>query len=360
MDRLLHTTGIASPQPIDPEIAAFHAAQRVVDLVVGTPLFRPDVLQRRRHGHVDLPRLRAGGVDLVGFTIATRHPDLRGTLSTPHFWSLGLSARQLASDMAIARALLTRIDGWIATSGGQLRPVRTRTDLEQVGRSGGSVSVFVGVQGGHILEGDLANLVELRDRGVVMVAPAHVMDNALVGSNTGRRSGGLTGYGREAVAEIQRLGMLVDLAHMSGAGIRDTLPLVHRPFLLSHTGFTRLSNAGSRIPGRRFTPRNRNLGEREARMVAEAGGVIGLTLSTRLLGGEGLDAVRRAVDEGLALAGPGQLALGSDMDGALRVVCDAAGLPAVTAALLGGGLDRDTVAALLGGNALRILDAALP
>ncbi len=360
MDRLLHTTAIRSSDPIDPEVAAFHAQQRVVDLVVGTPLFRPDILRRQAHGHVDLPRLREGGVDLVGFTIATRHPDLRGTLSTPHFWSQGLSRRQLTSDMAIARALLDRIGGWMGASRGLLYSVRSRSDLDRVGRPGQGVGVFVGVQGGHALEGDLGNLAELRDRGVLMVAPAHIMDNALVGSNTGRRSGGLTGYGREAVAEIQRLGMLVDLAHMSVAGIEDTLPLLHRPFLLSHTGFTRLSHAGSRIPGRRFTPRHRNLADREARIVAEAGGLIGVTLSTRLLGGDDLDAVRRTVDVGLELAGYRGLALGSDMDGALRMVCDAAGLPAVTAALLRGGLDRETVSALLGGNALAILRATLP
>ena len=360
VDRLLHTTALTSPPGVDAEVAAFHAATPVVDLVVGTPLFRTDLLRRKRHGHVDLPRLEAGGVDLVGFTIATRHPDLRGTLSTPHFWSLGLSRSERATDMAICGAFLDRIEAWVEASAGRLRRVTSRADLSTLSRPRSGVGIFVGVQGGHVLDGEPANVERLRDRGVRMLALAHVMDNALVGSNTGRRKHGLTGLGREVIAEAERVGVAVDLAHMSPAGIADTLPLLQRTFVLSHTGFVRLSRQRSRIPGRHFTRGNRNLTDADARAVADAGGVIGLTLSTRLLGGEDLDAVARAVDLGLDLAGPERLALGSDMDGALRMVCDAAGLPHVTQRLLAGGLDRPTVTAFLGGNALRVLDATMP
>ncbi|MDQ3553082.1 MAG: membrane dipeptidase [Chloroflexota bacterium] len=359
-DRLLNTVALDRLPLVPPEVADFHASIPVVDLLVGTPLFRPELLQRRRRGHVDLPRLVEGGVDLVGFTIATRHPDLRGTLSTPHFRSLGVPARALGSDMAIAAAFIGRIEGWAAASSGRLRLAREAADLPVEGRggSGGAVRAFMGVQGGHVLEGDPANVERLHARGVRMLALAHVMDNALVGSNTGRRAYGLTDFGREVVAESERAGIVVDLAHMSPAGIRDIVPLLHRPFVLSHTGFRRLSGRASRIPGRKFTPRSRNLGDEEARSVAEAGGVVGLTLSTLLLGGHDLDAVARTVDAALELCGPSNVALGSDFDGALRMVCDVAGLPAVTARLLDRGLDRQTVAGVMGGNALRVLEGA--
>lgn len=358
-DRLLNTTALRQRQlPLVPsDVAGFHAAIPVVDLLVGTSLFRPQLLRRRRRGHVDLPRLIEGGVDLVGFTIATRHPDLRGTLSTPHFWSVGVPAGALGSDGAMAGAFIARVEGWVLASDGRLRLARESEDLPVTGggESGGPVRAFIGVQGGHVLEGDPANVERLHARGVRMLALAHVMDNALVGSNTGRRAHGLTGLGREVVAELERLRIVVDLAHMSAAGIRDTLPLLRRPFVLSHTGFLRLSGGTSRIPGRRFTPRNRNLGDEEARRVAEAGGVVGLTLSTLLLGGEDLDAVARTVDAALELCGPTRVAIGSDFDGALRMVCDVAGLPAITARLLQGGHDRETVAGVMGGNALRVL-----
>lgn len=350
---------------MSPDVAEFHASIPVVDLLVGTPLFRPEVLRRRRRGHVDLPRLIEGGVDLVGFTIATRHPDRRGTLSTPHFWSAGVPARALRSDMAIAEAFIERIEGWAAGSGGRLRLVREAADLPVAGGTGsgrgrqvetaGPVRAFIGVQGGHVLEGDVANVGRLQARGVRMMALAHVMDNALVGSSTGRRAHGLTGFGREVIAELERAGIVVDLAHMSSAGIRATLPLLTRPFVLSHTGFRRLSGGTSRIPGRRFTPGNRNLADHDARLVSEAGGVVGLSLSTLLLGGEDLDAVARTVDLALELCGPTAVAIGSDFDGALRMVCDVAGLPALTARLLASGLERQVVAGVMGGNALRVL-----
>lgn len=356
VDRVLHTTSQVE-LPVDPEAAAFHASVPVVDLVVGTPLFRTDLLRRRRHGHVDLPRLVDGGVDLVGFTIATRHPDLRGTLSTPHFWSLGLPIATLRNDVAIVEAFSDRIQDWAARSGGRLWMVRSSVDLARV-TSGRGVAAFIGIQGGHVLAGDADNVERLQRLGVRMFAPAHVMDGPLVGSNTGARRGGLTGFGREVLVELQRLGILVDLAHMSTRGIRDALPLLHRPFVLSHTGFMRTSRAESRLPFRRFTPARRNLPDREARMVAEAGGVVGLALSTRLLGGDDLDAVRRAFDAGLELCGPDRLALGSDLDGGFRAICDARGLPAITGHLSAGGHDRATLTGFLGGNALRVLRAA--
>lgn len=362
VDRLLHGTELPSPNGLDPDAAALHASVPVVDLLVGTALFRSSFLVRRRHGHVDLPRLREGGVDLVGFTIATRHPDLRGTLSNWHFWAQGVPQSMLGSNMAIASWVLERIESWIGRSGGRLMLARSAGDLAAVSAPRDRLGIgpkwaFVGIQGGHLLDGDVANVEALFGRGVRMFAPAHVMDNALVGSNTGRKGDGLSGFGREVVAELERLGIVVDLAHMSTAGIQDTLPLLRRPFLLSHTGFTRLSNRRSRIPGRRFTPGNRNLPDREALMVAEAGGVIGVTLSSLLLGGRDLDAVERSVDAALELAGPEGVALGSDMDGGLRMVCDAAGLPYVTARLLATGQDRATVAGFLGGNALRVLSS---
>ncbi len=352
-DRVLHRTALPGTRDVSAEAAALHTSVPVVDLLLGSAIMRPRFLARRRRGHADLPRLREGGVDLVGLSIATRHPDLRGTSSTPFFWSQGLPRSVLGSDMAIAEALIDRIDGWALGSGGRLRIVRDVDALDQVRPGAGWLGAFLGVQGGHVLEGEVANIGRLHERGVRMLALAHVMDNALVGSNTGAGRGGLSGLGRTVIAECERLGILVDLAHMSAAGIRDSLPLLTRRFVLSHTGFTALADGENR--GRRYSPGTRNLPSDEARMVAEAGGVIGLTLSTWLLGGEDLDAVGRAFDLALEIAGPEKVAIGSDMDGGLRMVVDAAGMPAVTDELLRRGHDSETVAAVMGGNALRVL-----
>jgi membrane dipeptidase len=335
-------------------VAAFHREIPVVDLVVGTVLFRTGFLRRGSAGHVDLPRLEEGGVDLLGLTIATRFPDLRGTLSTPHFRSLGIAASWRSTNMTLAAAFVRRIERWSKGSGGRLALVRPVEELPDPDPAG-PVRAFIGVQGGHVLDRDVANVRRLHALGVRMLAPAHVMDNELVGSNTGVRRGGLTELGREVVRELEREGILVDLAHMSSAGIRDAVPLLTRPYVLSHTGFRELAAGRSRW--RRYSPANRNLASEDARLVAEAGGVIGLTLSTDLLGGSGLAAAVRAFRFGAELVGVEHLALGSDFDGGLRTIFDVTGLPLLTQGLIDGGFRQDEVAAIMGGNALRVLRA---
>lgn len=357
VDRALHTVSVAPPYSVAVEVRALHAELPIVDLLVGTPLFRPNLLARGRHGHVDLPRLIEGGVRVVGFSIATRFPDLRGTLSSPHFRSLGLPSSRGTSNMVLAEALIGRMERWAAESVGRLRLLRTTDDLVWALAERGRVGCFLGIQGGHVLDGRLENLVRLRERGLRMLAPAHVMDNELVGSNTGRRGHGLTPFGREVVAELQRCGVAVDLAHMSVTGLRETLPLLDRPFFLSHTGFRDLAGGGP--PWRHYRPANRNLSAEDARLVAAAGGVIGISCSTALLGGEGLAPLVGAFRYGAHLVGTGHIALGSDFDGALRVTFDVAGLPLLTRGLLDAGFEPGEIRAMLGGNALRVLGPAL-
>jgi len=342
---------VAGPPPaISPEIGAFHGALPVVDLLVGSVLFRRDFLARSTVGHVDLPRARSGGLDLLGFSIATRFPDRAGRLSTPHFAALGIPVRG-RSDLQLLEAFVRRIEGWAAASGGRLVLARSRADLDAVGTDG-AVRAFIGVQGGQVLGGDLRNVAHLRGLGVRMLALAHVMDSELAGSGTGRGAGGVSGFGWEAIAELEHQGILVDLAHASSRTIREAAPVLRRPFLVSHTGFTAL--AGGRSAWRRYSPATRNLSDADARLVAEAGGLLGVTLATPLVGG-GLEAIVRAFEHALDLAGPEQVALGSDFDGALPMPFDATGLPALTGALLGAGFGPEIVAGFMGGNALRVL-----
>ncbi len=358
VDHLLHSISERGPYGPTARSIGAQGETPVVDLLVGTVLFRRTFLQPLRHGHVDLPRLRAGGVRLVGMSIATRFPDPRGTLSAPHFLGLGVPFRTLRSDLAIIRFLVGRIDGWAADSGGRLMVVRTRRDLEAVLAPGGPVGAFVGVQGAQALEGDPSNVPCLHELGVRMLSLAHVMDNPMAGSGTGRRAGGLTPLGERAMAEMERVGVLVDLAHASSATIRDAVGAATRPPVLSHTGFVEL--AGGRSRWRRYSAATRNVRVADARRVAEAGGVVGITYAVQLLGGDSLDTlvdtIRFAIDE----LGPSHVAIGSDMDGGLRCVIDAAGVPMITDALLAAGVPETDVVAVMGANALRVLRGALP
>lgn len=347
------------PLAVDPEVAAFHAAVPVVDLVIGSALFRPDFLRPIGHGHMDLERARAGGLDLIGLSIATRYPDLRGRLSGPHFRSLGIRPRG-RGDLAIVEAFIRRIEGWAARSGGRLILARSAADLRPLAASSAAagdpdapLGAFIGVQGGQVLDGDLRSVERLARLGVRMLGLAHVMDSPLAGSGTGRAGGGLSGFGREAVAELERVGVLVDLAHASPVAIREAVPRLRRPFLVSHTGFRAL--AGQRSRWRRYSPARRNLSDDDVRLVGQAGGLIGVSLATPLVGGASLEAVVRAFAHAIALVGPERVALGSDFDGALPMPFDATGLPTLSAALLAAGFGRQVVAAILGGNALRLL-----
>jgi microsomal dipeptidase-like Zn-dependent dipeptidase len=258
----------------------------------------------------------------------------------------------------MAEWLIARIDGWCDGSDGQLIVVRSRADLERCLAPGGPVGILIGVQGGHVIEGNLANIARLRAGGVRTFAPAHTMDNALVGSGTGRGGGGLSDYGREAICELQAQSIVVDLAHMSIAGVDAALPLLKRPFLLSHTGLTDLAGGWSRW--RRYSPANRNVPASLAAAVGATGGLVGVALSTQLLGGSTLAAAVRTFRAAVDAAGTDHVAIGSDMDGALRMVIDVEGLPALAAALLDSGLPADSVSGILGANAARFLRAALP
>jgi membrane dipeptidase len=358
VDRLLHTAPAVDGN-VGAEALELHLHRPVVDLVVGTALFRNSFLARRERGHVDLPRLRDAGVNLVGLTIATRHPDLRGTLSGVHFRSLGMPAgvRRSGSNMAIAEWLIERVERWSAASGGSLRVVTTADDVAACLRPGGPTGAFLGVQGGHVLDGDLRNIERLSARGVRMLGPAHVMDNELVGSGTGRRRGRLTPFGREAISALEEAGILVDLAHMSLTGIADSLRVVRRPFVLSHTGFVERSGRSSRW--RRYSPAARNIPISMAGEVAAAGGIVGVILASDLLGGDDPGAAAESIRLALEVVGAGGVAIGSDMDGGLRTVVDAASLPLVTQRLLDSGVKADAVSAVLGGNALRTLGHVL-
>jgi membrane dipeptidase len=326
--------------------------------VVGSALFGDSFTRAGGGGQVDLPRLRAAGVNVVGLSVATAWPDVRGTLSRWHFKSLGLPASAAGSKLAIAEWVIGRISRWCADSDGQMIVVRSADDVQTCLTRGGPLGVVIAVQGGHVLEGDLHNVARLRELGVRMFALAHVMDNALVGSSTGRHARGLTLYGQEVIAELERQSILVDLAHMSLVGIEDALPLLHRPFVLSHTGLTEI--AGRRSRWRRYSPATRNIPASVATDIGEAGGLVGVVLSTRLLGGDGLSDAVATIKLALDSAGAEHVAIGSDMDGALKMVIDSEGLPALTTALLDSGLSPSVVEGVIGGNAVAVLRRALP
>jgi microsomal dipeptidase-like Zn-dependent dipeptidase len=295
---------------------------------------------------------------VIGLTVATTWPDVNGSLSRWLFRSLGLQPSAVHSRMAIANWVIERIESWCDESGGDMLVVGSVGDLERCLAPGGPVGVLLGVQGAHVLDGNLANVALLRERGVRMFALSHVMDNEVVGSGTGRKAGGLSDFGREVIAELEAQGLIVDLAHMSDSGVEQTMPLLTRPFTMSHAA---IRDASAR-PGsfRRYSAATRNVPESVARDIGVRGGLFGVVMATQLLGGTALNSAVRMIRRALDAACEQNVAIGSDMDGALKMLIDCEGLPALADTMLAAGMRDEVVANVIGGNAARFLKSALP
>ena len=142
--------------------------------------------------------------------------------------------------------------------------------------------------------------------------------------------------------------MLVDLAHASPALIDDVLALADRPVVVSHTG----------VYG--TCPNVRNLDDARLRAIAATGGVIGIGLWPAAVCGEMPADWARAVRYAVDRVGADHVALGSDWDGAVPAIVDAAGTAHLTRALLDVGFGPDEIAGIMGENTLRVLRTVLP
>ena len=154
-------------------------------------------------------------------------------------------------------------------SDGALVPVRSRADLEALlarrAQGGGPIGALLGIEGAHALEGDVANLDVVFERGFRMIGLTHFFDNEFAGSAHGVQKGGLTDLGRELVRRMQERGVLVDLAHVSPRrgrrGARDG-DEAHR----------RLARRRRRAPA----PTRARSRTQQVRGIAAGGGVIGI------------------------------------------------------------------------------------
>jgi len=168
----------------------------------------------------------------------------------------------------------------------------------------GKFGAVLTVEGGAVLAGRLERVEAIRSAGVRMLTLTWNAPNELgSGHDTGA---GLTAFGREAVAELERCGVLVDVSHLNDAGFEDLLAVAKRPFVASH------SNARS------VCGHWRNLPDAFIREMARREGLIGLNYASSFLsdsGGGGLDDLYRHVCRFLELGAGSCLALGSDYDG---------------------------------------------
>ena len=370
VEEILNPVATGPLGKVSEEALALHRDSDVVDLHADSLLFGRDLLERSSAGHVDVPRLLEGGMTLQVFSLVTRQPwgyneeatnpdrpDLVTLLGLLHFWppSTWFSLHERALYHA------RRLEDMAARSGGRLRLVRDRDDLEDLLRARRAGEEVVGglfaLEGSQVRGSDFrAELDTLFDHGLRMASLSHFYDNEYSGSVQGLEKGGLTPRGRELVAELERRGITIDLSHSSEATIKDVLAIARKPVVFSHTGVEGTCDRDTA----EYANVSHNVSDEQIRAVATNGGVIGVGLwDTAVCGATAADTVR-AMRHVIDLVGDSHVGLGSDFDGYVLAHFDASGLPVITQAMLDAGLEPDSIRRILGGNVLRILRTTLP
>lgn len=359
-ERALNRVHRRGPYRASPRAVELHRSLAVVDLHADSLLWGRDLRRRASYGHLDIPRLIEGGVALVGLSVAThvplganmdrndQRPDLVTLLAVGQRWPRPTWGSRLARALHLA----FRLREMAAESAGRLTLIETRHDLEAyLARRAIDPSItaaFLSIEGAQAFDDDLGSLDILSAAGFRMLAPSHLLDTRYAGSAHGVAKGGLSELGRDLLSRAESAGLLVDVAHASSATIDDVLSLAARPVVASHTG-VRAAVRGVR-----------NLPDDQVRGIAATGGLVGIGFWPVACGGRDGRAIARSIVRAIDLAGVGHVAIGSDFDGAVSMPFDASGMPLLTEALLAEGLSDDDIGAVMGGNAIRVLTAALP
>jgi membrane dipeptidase len=322
--------------------------------------------------HTDLPRLQAGGVGA-------------------QFWSVFVPA-SIAADAAVTMVLeqIDRARRMIAAYPEALGLALTAADVERIFASG-RVASLLGAEGGHAIASSLGVLRMLYALGVRYMTLTHNANVGWADSATDQKgAGGLTDFGRDVVREMQRLGMLVDLSHVSPDTMHDALDAAAAPVIFSHSSARALCDNPrnvpdevlARLPGNggvcmvTFVPDfvSQECSDWKAGLKAEA--------TRRGLDPRDFEQLDRLTPEWEAthpkpqatlaqvadhidhvrqVAGVEHVGLGGDFDGTPDVSVgleDVSAYPALFAELLARGWTEPDCAALAGGNLLRALRAA--
>lgn len=286
-------------------------------------------------GHVDLPRLRKGGVDVQFFALCVERRFKPCSALRRALVLLEIFSREMDENKDSVTVVLDKKGLHEALLAGKLAAVLT-------------------LEGGDPLEGEIEILhlfykLGLRGLGLTWNERNGLADGVDVGSS----SGGLTDLGRRVVMEMNRLGMLVDAAHLAERGFYELLELSTSPVIVSH------ANAAGVCSHRR------NLTDDQLRALRDHGGVVGMTFYPPFVTGRAEAKLEDLLDHFCYVAerfGTDLLGLGSDFDGipqALPELGDVSALPNLTEGLLRRGFSDMEVRLILGGNFLRVLEKNL-
>jgi membrane dipeptidase len=336
-----------------------------------------DISQRTAKGDFDAVRARKGGLDVAWMSIFV-----------PSKYQKGDGAKAYADELIDLVRSQAAKHPWV------FGVVTSADQAEEVAHSG-RIALAMGMENGAGIEGDLTNLEHFYRRGIRYITLVHDRDNLIGDSSSSdrasRRWHGLSPFGRKVIAEMNRLGILVDLSHASDETFDAALALSKAPPIASHTSC------------RAFTPGfERNLDDNRIRALAAKGGVIQINFGSGFLtqaANEWMEQQRNAEDEFVSqtgakeataeldefrerwakehplpratiddvvaciehvvgMVGVDHVGLGSDFDGVGPTLptelADVSMYPNLIAKFLERGYDEEAIAKILGGNLMRV------
>ncbi|HLN99053.1 MAG TPA: dipeptidase [Pyrinomonadaceae bacterium] len=376
----------SQPETTPADAAAIHQRAIAIDMHADTPQRlldeAADLAQRLPDGHFDSVRAREGGLDAQFFSIWVE-PQL--------FGSGGQSAMKRADDqIAAVRALAEKHpETWqFATSAADIRRIA----------SAGKLAALAGLEGGYAIDEKIENVERYYNLGVRYLSPAWTESVTWAGSSGDQigQARGLNDFGRAAIREMNRLGMMVDVSHVSDKTFWDIVNTSTRPVIATHSGCRAITN----VP--------RNLTDEMIQAIAKTGGVVNVIfypehlepgwsekkkrVDTQIAAevlraseaekGDAAhkklarDRIRREeyakqlppvtisrlvdhIDHVVKLVGIDHVGMGSDFDGVqatLSDLADVSQLPNLTRELLRRGYSESDIDKILGGNMLRVME----
>ena len=293
--------------------------------------------------HIDIPRLRKGGLKAQYWSVfVPAGTDLTGN-----------ALIQTLEQIELVHAMCKRYPDVFELA-------TTAEDVERISRAG-KVASLIGVEGGHSIQNSLQALRELYRRGARYMTLTHSKTLGWADSATDDpKNNGLSPFGKEVVREMNRLGMLVDLSHVSEKCMLDAFEVTKAPVIYSHSS------------ARAICDHPRNVSDEMLKRTAQNGGVVMVNfMSGYVVPTAELESDRSArgnyktvcdhIEHIIEVAGIDHVGIGSDYDGVSRLprgLEDVSTYPLLTQELLNRGYDKEAIHKILGGNALRVLREA--
>ena len=247
-----------------------------------------------------------------------------------------------------ADLIFNKIENIVSENSQYLAFARTPGQLWE-NKHRGQKSIMLGIENGLALEGDIANIKHFADRGVVYITLCHNGDNDICDSARGNNThNGVSEFGAKVIAEMNRLGVMVDLSHAHEKSFWDALDISATPIVCSHSSCRALCD------------HPRNLTDSQMKALADKGGVCQITIYHGFLRSDGEATVMDVLthlDHAVKVMGIDHVGIGTDFDGdgGVRGMASSADFVNFTRMLMAKRYSQQDIQAILGGNFLRVM-----